>query len=170
MKLATIILAAGKGKRMLNPEKSKVMFELDGKPMIEYVTELALSLNSQKIVLIVGHQKQTVIDFISSRFSGYKDRISFAHQDVQLGTGHAVMQTYSEIKDFEGEVVILSGDVPLLRHNTVNKFIKYHRDGNFDASLLSAVFSEPFGYGRIIRNLTTLLAGLCLPLPLLLTF
>jgi len=152
MKLATVILAAGKGKRMLNPEKSKVMSELVGKPMIEYVIELALSLNSHKIVLIVGHQKQAVIDFISSRFSEHKDRISFAHQDEQLGTGHAVMQTFPYIKDFDGEVIILSGDVPLLRHSTVNKFIEYHRNGNFDATLLSAVFGEPFGYGRIIRN------------------
>lgn len=152
MKLATVILAAGKGKRMLNPEKSKVIFELDGKPMIEYVMELALSLSSDKIVLIVGHQKQSVIDFISAKFSEYMDRIHFAHQDEQLGTGHAVMQTAELIKDFDGEVLILSGDVPLLRHDTVNKFIHYHRQGNFDAVLLSAVFSDPFGYGRIIRD------------------
>ena len=63
-KLATVIMAAGKGKRMRNPEKSKVMFDLKGKPMIEYVINLSLKIDSEIIIPIVGHQKQTVIDFI----------------------------------------------------------------------------------------------------------
>ena len=66
MKLATVILAAGKGKRMKNPDKSKVMFELAGTPLIEYVVNLALKIESEKVVLIVGHQKQSVINFINS--------------------------------------------------------------------------------------------------------
>ena len=66
-KLATVIMAAGKGKRMKNPEKSKVMHELVGKPMIEYVVELAQMIHSEKIIAIVGHQKQTVIDFMTQK-------------------------------------------------------------------------------------------------------
>ena len=150
--LAAVILAAGKGKRMKNPEKAKVMFEINGKPMIDYVVSLSLSINSDKIVLIVGHQKQSVIDFIQKEFSEVTERITFAHQDEQLGTGHAVMQTESELRDFTGDVLILSGDVPLLSKNTIDKFIEFHKSGNFDASLISAIFEDPDGYGRIIRD------------------
>ena len=145
-------MAAGKGKRMKNPDKSKVMFELKGKPLIQYVIELSLKINSDKIIPIVGHQKQSVIDFIGEKF--YKDisKIRFAHQDEQLGTGHAVMQTYEKLKDFKGNVLILSGDVPMLKYETVEKFLSFHNENKFRASLLSAIFDDPFGYGRIIRD------------------
>ncbi len=145
-------MAAGKGKRMKNPDKSKVMFELSGKPMIEYVINLSLKIDSALIVPIVGYQKQSVIDFLSSKFSGEMSRIKFAHQDEQLGTGHALMQTKDILDGFDGDVLILSGDVPLLRYETVMKFVKYHTDNGFRASLLSAIFDNPFGYGRIIRD------------------
>jgi UDP-N-acetylglucosamine diphosphorylase/glucosamine-1-phosphate N-acetyltransferase len=152
VKLATIILAAGKGKRMKNPDKSKVMFELNGKPLIQYVVDLALKIHSEKIVLIVGHQKQSVMNFITEKYPQDISRIKFAHQDEQLGTGHAVMQTYAELKDFKGDVLILSGDVPLLKFETIDKFLSFHYDNKFRASLLSAIFDDPFGYGRIIRD------------------
>lgn len=150
--LATVILAAGKGKRMRNPEKSKVMFPLKGKPMIQHVVELALKIHSEKIILIVGHQKQTVMDFITDTFKNDMDKISFASQDEQLGTGHAVMQTKSELENFDGDTLILSGDVPLLRHETVENFLNFHNANNFSASLLSANFENPHGYGRIVRD------------------
>lgn len=152
MKLATIILAAGKGKRMKNPDKSKVMFEIGGKPIIQYVVELALKIHSDEIIPIVGHQKQSVIDFIKEKFPNDADRIKFAHQDQQLGTGHAIMQTYELLKDFSGDVLILSGDVPMLKFETIEKFLAFHQNNNFQASLLSAIFDDPFGYGRIIRD------------------
>lgn len=151
-KLATVILAAGKGKRMRNPDKSKVMFPLKEKPMIQYVVELALKIHSEKIILIVGHQKQAVMDFIKDTFRNDSDKISFASQDEQLGTGHAVMQTKSELENFEGDTLILSGDVPLLRFETVEKFLSFHNANGFSASLLSANFENPFGYGRIVRD------------------
>lgn len=150
--LATVIMAAGKGKRMKNPDKSKVMFELSGKPMIEYVTNLALKINSDLIIPIVGHQKQTVIDFLSDKFSSHSEKLKFAHQDQQLGTGHAVMQTEELLKNFEGDVLILSGDVPLLTYDTVNSFLDYHYSNGFKATLISAYFDNPSGYGRIIRD------------------
>jgi UDP-N-acetylglucosamine diphosphorylase/glucosamine-1-phosphate N-acetyltransferase len=151
-KLATVIMAAGQGKRMRNPDKSKVMFEFKGKPMIECVVELALKVDSEIIIPIVGHQKQTVIDFISKRFADKKDCIEFAHQDEQLGTGHALMQTRGILELFDGDVLILSGDVPLLKAETVMKFLNYHYGNSFQASLLSAIFENPFGYGRVIRK------------------
>jgi bifunctional UDP-N-acetylglucosamine pyrophosphorylase/glucosamine-1-phosphate N-acetyltransferase len=150
--LATVILAAGKGKRMKNPDKSKVMFELNGKPMIQYVVELALKVHSEKIIIIVGHKKQSVMDFIRETFKNDIDKISFASQDEQLGTGHAVMQTKLYLENFEGDTLILSGDVPLLNVNTVQEFLNFHNENEFSASLLSANFENPFGYGRIVRD------------------
>lgn len=151
-KLTTVIMAAGKGKRMKNPDKSKVMYEIYGKPMIQCVVELALNINCELIILIVGHQKQSVIDFISREFSNKIDKIKFAHQDEQLGTGHAVMQTRKQLENFDGHVLILSGDVPLLKEETINSFLKFHNENNFDASLISAMFDNPTGYGRVLRD------------------
>jgi len=141
---------------MKNPDKSKVMFEMNGKPMIEYVINLAIRIHSDFIIPIVGHQKQSVIDFLTMEykelFSGRDNRIKFAYQDEQLGTGHAIMQTQEHLKNFEGNVLILSGDVPLLKYETVTKFMDYHNSNNFKASLISAIFENPYGYGRIIRD------------------
>ena len=137
---------------MKNPDKSKVLFKLAGVSLIEYVVNLALKIKSDRIILIVGHQKFSVIDFIKSKYKNEISKIKFAHQDKQLGTGHAIMQTFDDLKDFDGDVLILSGDVPLLRFDTVENFISFHFKNNFNASLLSAIFEDPFGYGRIIRD------------------
>jgi len=151
-KLTTLIMAAGKGKRMKNPDKSKVLYSLHGKPMIQYVTELALKLNSEMVIPIIGHQKQSVIDFLMDSFSDNAEKIKFAHQDEQLGTGHAVMQTKDYLGNFDGDVLILSGDVPLLKFDTVNSFLNFQHENSFDASLISAVFENPAGYGRVLRD------------------
>lgn len=151
-KLATVIMAAGKGKRMRNPDKSKVMYELRGKPLIQYVVELSEKINSEMIIPIVGHQKQSVIDFLKTQFPESISKIRFAHQDEQLGTGHAVMKTKDHLENFNGDVLILSGDVPMLKYETVASFVKFHNDNNFDASLISAVFDDPSGYGRVLRD------------------
>ena len=151
-KIVTVIMAAGKGKRMRNPDKSKVMYELRGKPLIQYVVELSEKINSEMIIPIVGHQKQSVIDFLQTKFLGSISKIKFAHQDEQLGTGHAVMQTKEYLENFEGDVLILSGDVPMLRFDTVNSFLNFHYENGFDASLISAVFDNPSGYGRVLRD------------------
>lgn len=152
--LATVIMAAGKGKRMRNPDKSKVMYELHGKPMIQYVVELAQKINSGMIIPVVGHQKQSVIDFLKNKFPQEINKIKFAHQDEQHGTGHAVMQAKDHLENFEGDVLILSGDVPLLKYETVKSFLNFHRENNFDASLISAQFENPSGYGRVLRDNT----------------
>ncbi len=149
-KLAVTILAAGLGKRMKSPDKPKVMFEICGRPMIQYVVELALDVNAEKIVPIVGHHREQVIDFLGKLYPD--EQIEYAVQAEQLGTGHAIMQAESLLKDFDGEVLILSGDVPLLRLETVENLIKEHFDNNNNATLLTTVFRESRGYGRIVRN------------------
>lgn len=152
MNLITLIMAAGKGKRMKNPDRSKVMHEIGGRPLIEYVVDLAFEIDSQIIVPIVGHQKQSVIDFIGNKFEEKKERIRFAHQDTQLGTGHAVMMTEDIVSGLDANILILSGDVPLLKTETVRKFISFHEDGQYDASLISAMMDDPSGYGRVLRD------------------
>ncbi len=148
--LAVAILAAGLGKRMKSPEKPKVMFEINGKPMIDHVVRLAFMVNAAKVVPIVGHHREQVIDYLNKNFPG--KNIEYAVQQEQLGTGHAVMQTESLLKDFEGDILILSGDVPLLKFETVQQLIDEHITNNNDATLLTTVFENPFGYGRIVRN------------------
>ncbi len=149
-KLAVAILAAGLGKRMKSPEKPKVMFEINDRPMIDYVVELAFKVNADEVVPIVGHHREQVINFLNSKFPG--KNIKYAIQEEQLGTGHALMQTESLLKDFDGEILILSGDVPLLKFETVEKLLDEHfQNGNL-ATLLTTVFENSHGYGRIVRD------------------
>jgi bifunctional UDP-N-acetylglucosamine pyrophosphorylase/glucosamine-1-phosphate N-acetyltransferase len=145
MELATIILAAGKGKRM-NSHLPKVLHPLLGKPMIQYVIDTARAIGSEKIVLVVGHGKEKVME------STHNHDIEYVVQEQQLGTGHAVQQTTSLFKNYEGDVLILSGDVPLLTTSTLNKLIKVQKDEQALASLLTAHMPDPTGYGRIVRD------------------
>ena len=146
--LAVVILAAGKGKRMNNPEKAKVMFELDGKPMIDYVVKTARSLQPKKIIIVVGWQRESVVEHISSKFPG----VEFVEQPEQLGTGHAVLQTKSQLDDFKGDVLVLSGDVPALKEQTAGALIGFHRMSEASATIFTAGLEDPSGYGRIVRN------------------
>ncbi len=147
-KIATVIMAAGKGTRMKNPDKAKVMFEVLGKPMIEHVTKLAHSIKSTRTIVVVGFHREEVMSHVK-KSAPWAD---FAVQDPQLGTGHAVLQTESQLKDFEGDVLVLSGDVPLLKHSTMLDMISYHRQTKSVATILTAELDDPSGYGRIIRN------------------
>jgi UDP-N-acetylglucosamine diphosphorylase/glucosamine-1-phosphate N-acetyltransferase len=149
-KLAVAILAAGLGKRMKSPEKPKVMFEINQRPMIDYVVELAFKVNADVVVPIVGHHREQVINFLNDKFKG-KD-IQYAVQAEQLGTGHAVMQTEEALGNFDGEILILSGDVPLLKFETVEKLIEEHFTNKNTATLLTTVFEDSHGYGRIVRD------------------
>ena len=149
-KLAVAILAAGLGKRMKSPDKPKVMFEINSRPMIDYVVELAFKVNADLVVPIVGHHREQVINYLDNKFTG-KD-IKYAVQSEQLGTGHAVIQTAELLKDFEGEILILSGDVPLLKFETVEKLINEHFSAGNEATLLTTVFENSYGYGRIVRD------------------
>jgi bifunctional UDP-N-acetylglucosamine pyrophosphorylase/glucosamine-1-phosphate N-acetyltransferase len=114
--------------------------------MLEHVISTLKSLNVKKIYVVVGHQKELITDY-------FKDHeVAFVEQNEQLGTGHAVMQAEPFLKDFEGEVLILAGDVPLLKAKTVKKLINFHREHHSSATVLTAEVPEAAGYGRIIRN------------------
>jgi bifunctional UDP-N-acetylglucosamine pyrophosphorylase/glucosamine-1-phosphate N-acetyltransferase len=119
----------------------------------------------------VGHHREQVINFLTNLLptlpspteggsddtpEGSEDVsnavFDFAIQAEQLGTGHAVMQTEQFLTDFDGEVLILSGDVPLLKYSTIRKLIHVHFENNYSATLLTTVFMNSFGYGRIVRD------------------
>jgi UDP-N-acetylglucosamine pyrophosphorylase len=148
MALAVIIMAAGKGTRM-NSDLPKVLHRANGRPLIEYVIDTANSLDPEKIVIIVGHQAELVKE-ATARY-----RITVALQEPQLGTGHAVMQTEALLNDFNGEVLLLSGDAPLVNATTLQELIAFHRSSHAAATVLTAELDDPTGYGRVIRELNS---------------
>jgi UDP-N-acetylglucosamine diphosphorylase/glucosamine-1-phosphate N-acetyltransferase len=147
--LAVAILAAGKGTRMKNPDKPKVLFAIHDTPMIDSVVQEALALSPREVVVIVGYLKEQVMTHLTEVFG---EKVRFAHQDEQLGTGHAVMQTQEPLQNFQGDVLILSGDVPLLKSTTLQQFQELHATKNAAVSVLTVDAPDPTGYGRIIRN------------------
>jgi UDP-N-acetylglucosamine pyrophosphorylase len=146
--LATIIMAAGKGTRMKNSEKAKVMFEVCEIPMIEHVVRLAYDIHSTRVVTIVGFKRESVMEHISK----VAPTVEFAVQDPQLGTGHAIIQTEPVLRSYDGDVLILSGDVPLLQESTIEELIAHHHASKAVATILTADVDDPTGYGRVIRN------------------
>ena len=141
-------MAAGKGTRMKNPAVAKVMYAINAKPMVDYVVDLAMQLHSAKIVVVVGWQGECVIEHLAVRAK----EIVCVEQKPQCGTGHAVMQTEAVLSGFEGDVLVLSGDVPLLSYATTRNLIDLHRTHKATATVLTAHLEDPTGYGRIMRN------------------
>jgi UDP-N-acetylglucosamine diphosphorylase/glucosamine-1-phosphate N-acetyltransferase len=146
--LFTIIMAAGKGTRMKDPGKAKVMYEVLGKPMIHYVLDVAFAVHSQRVLAIVGYQREAVAAYVER----FHPETEIVVQAEQLGTGHAIMQTQDILSGHDGSVVILSGDVPLLTAGTIQGLIDNHQLSRASATILSARYGDPAGYGRIIRN------------------
>lgn len=162
-KIATVILAAGKGKRMANPDERsapsrhennlgrdlpKVMYEVNGKPMLDRVIELAHQLDSISVIVIVGFKREIVINHVKEKFG---NTVSFAIQEEQRGTGHAAMQTEHMLKDFDGDVLVVYGDMPLLTLSTMQNLLKIHRTRESLMTVLTGKMNDPTGYGRIIR-------------------
>ncbi len=147
--LAVIILAAGKGKRMLNPDLPKVLAQLDHKPLIDYVLNLTNKLSPKRIVVVVGFHKEQVIEHVHSLG---QEKVEYAIQHEQLGTGHAVMSAREKLENFDGDILILAGDVPMIRYSTIKKFINLHIEALSKVSVLSTIAPDPIGYGRIIRD------------------
>jgi UDP-N-acetylglucosamine pyrophosphorylase len=147
--LATVVLAAGKGKRMNNPDVAKVMYHVRGRPMIDHVMSLALKLESSKTVVVVGHRRNQVVRHVTGQFG---EGITFVEQREQLGTGHAVLQTERALAGFHGDVLVLSGDVPFLTKETLLNLVAEHRRCRAAATILTAEVDNPEGYGRILRQ------------------
>ncbi|MCL5291724.1 MAG: bifunctional UDP-N-acetylglucosamine diphosphorylase/glucosamine-1-phosphate N-acetyltransferase GlmU [Actinobacteria bacterium] len=144
MNLAVIILAAGEGTRMKS-KKPKVLHEILGQPMIAYVVDAARTLEPERIVVVVGHGSELV----RQRING---GVRIAIQEEQLGTGHAVMQAIPELEGFEGQVMIICGDTPLITGRTLTGLVSSREKSGAAVSLLTAKPTDRTGYGRIVRD------------------
>ena len=140
-----LILAAGKGTRMKS-NIPKVLHKILGKPMIEYVIEEVKKILFENIFVIVGYKKDEVKSYLE------KYDLNFIIQEPQLGTGHAIMQAIPYIKDFDKDILILNGDMPLITSEILEDFLKFHKEKNANLSIVTAYLDNPFGYGRIIRE------------------
>lgn len=140
----TVIMAAGKGTRMKS-EKSKLVHKIYDKELVKRVAELASKVGSDEIVTVVGHLREEVEEVLG-------DSVKYAYQDELLGTGHAVMQATKYLEGKKGKVVILYGDVPIIRKETLENLITKSFKNKEYATLLTAIYDNPTGYGRIIRD------------------
>lgn len=146
--LKSIILAAGKGTRMKS-ETPKVLHEIFNKTLLGYVIDAVNNTElADENIVIVGHQAEKVDEYIKKNYSNAKTVL----QSPQLGTGHAVSMALPLLENYDGEVIILCGDTPLITSETIKEFVDYHRRESADLTVMSAIFDNPTNYGRIIRN------------------
>ncbi|MFI3301385.1 MAG: sugar phosphate nucleotidyltransferase [Candidatus Gastranaerophilales bacterium] len=146
MDIKSVILAAGKGTRMKS-ETPKVLHEIFSKPLLGYVLDSVKNITNENFV-IVGHQAEQVTDYVENKYSNAKTIL----QTPQLGTGHAVSMVCSDLKNYEGLVLILCGDTPLITEKTLADFIEYHSELGSDLTVMSTIFDDPTNYGRIVRE------------------
>lgn len=146
--IKSIILAAGKGTRMKS-DTPKVLHTIFDKTLVGYVIDAVNNTGlADENFVIVGHQAERVEEYINKNY----DNAKCVLQSPQLGTGHAVSMALPYLKDFDGEVIILCGDTPLITSETIKEFVEYHRNNKSDLTVMSAIFENPTNYGRIIRN------------------
>ena len=150
--LASVVLAAGKGTRMKSG-LIKVLHPVAGLPMIAWPVTAAREAGSDTIVLVIGHQANAV----QGVFRGASD-IRCAMQEEQLGTGHAVACALEALPGFQGTVLILCGDTPLLQTETLKNMLAYHREKEAAVTVLTALMDDPYGYGRVVRDASGLVS------------
>jgi len=153
-KAAVIILAAGLGTRMKS-DKAKVLHEILGRPMILYVVETAKKISRNAVILVVGYQAEKVRQVVSE-----KADVAYALQERQLGTGHAVSCALPLLPDDVRDVIILCGDVPLLRSETALQLLGDHTASKRDLTVLAVEVPDPTGYGRILVDGKGLVKGI----------
>ncbi len=147
MDIKAVILAAGKGTRMKSETTPKVLHEIMGKTLLGYVLDNVKNFVSEEFV-IVGHHAQEVEDFVKNNYDNAKTVL----QSPQLGTGHAVSMVCPSLENYDGLVLILCGDTPLVREETLKAFVEFHKSHNSDLTVMSTIFDNPTNYGRIIRE------------------
>ena len=144
MKLKTLILAAGKGTRMKS-DMPKVIHKVNGIPMITKIIDTLSGLNPEENILILGHKKEEVLKVVG-------ENCDYVLQTEQLGTGHAVIQAKEKLEGYDGDVMILCGDTPLLRESTLKSLYEYHKESGAVTTILTSIYENPFGYGRIVKE------------------
>ncbi|WP_088226305.1 bifunctional UDP-N-acetylglucosamine diphosphorylase/glucosamine-1-phosphate N-acetyltransferase GlmU [Desulfosporosinus sp. FKB] len=141
--LVAVIMAAGKGTRMRS-KLPKVMHSLAGKPLIEHVLDVANQVGIERPFVIVGHGREAVAAKV-------QERAEIVVQTEQMGTGHAIMQALPYLEGAQ-TVLVLSGDQPLLKPESLQALLKLHQDGEACATVLTAYLDQPFGYGRVLKD------------------
>ena len=142
--IMAIVMAAGKGTRMKS-KKSKLVQKIFGKEVVKRAVENAKNAGVNDIVAVVGYQKEEVMAVLG-------DTVKYAFQEDMMGTGHAVLMAKEYLQGKKGKVLVLNGDVPLIRPETLNKLIEKSIENKEYATLLTAIYDNPKGYGRIIRD------------------
>ncbi len=142
--IMAIVMAAGKGTRMKS-KKSKLVQKLFGKEIVKRAVENAEKAGVKDIIAVVGYMKEEVMAVLG-------DSVKYAYQDEMLGTGHAVIKAKEYLKGKKGKVLVLNGDVPLIRPETLNKLLEKSIENKEYATLLTAIYDNPTGYGRIVRD------------------
>ncbi len=146
--MKAVILAAGKGKRLHSEQFSapKVLREANGKPLLRYVVNnLSFIPDKKDIIIVAGYKKEMV-------FNAFNEGYTFAVQDEQLGTGHAVNCAREALKDYDGPVLVCYGDMPLFKKETYENLVKIHEEAGNDCTILTGVSDRGLAYGRIIRD------------------
>ena len=141
--MISLILAAGKGTRMKS-ERPKVIQKVNGTPMLKRVIKTLENIGIEKNVFILGHKKDEVLEVMGE--------IQYVEQAEQLGTGHAILIAKEKIEEFKEDVLITYGDTPLLTEKTLSEMRRVFTEKNLDCILLECKVSDPFGYGRIIKE------------------
>jgi bifunctional UDP-N-acetylglucosamine pyrophosphorylase/glucosamine-1-phosphate N-acetyltransferase len=147
--LRTVVLAAGKGTRMKS-DLPKVMHPAYGRPMVEWVVDAAFAAGSEEVILVIGHGAELVRSHFASHANA--PRVRFALQERQLGTGHAVDMARGLLEGRGGDTLVLCGDGPLIRRETLATLLATHRSRQAAATLATSVIPDPAGYGRIERD------------------
>ncbi|MBX3119107.1 MAG: bifunctional UDP-N-acetylglucosamine diphosphorylase/glucosamine-1-phosphate N-acetyltransferase GlmU [Fimbriimonadaceae bacterium] len=142
--LAAIVLAAGKGTRMKS-ELPKGLFPICGQPMAKLVGETLKSAGAERVVVVVGHGGDLMIEALGDGFE-------YVWQREQNGTGHAALMAESALGTFEGPVVICAADTPLLDEATLRALVEEHREAHADLTMATAHLPDPSGYGRVVRD------------------
>ncbi len=143
--LCAIVMAAGQGTRM-HSDLVKVLHPLNGVPMVRHVLDLCQRLGLKRTLVVIGHQAERVRDALP------EVPVEFLLQAEQRGTAHAVLQAESALQGFDGDVLVLSGDVPLLSDALVERLVTTHRKARAHATLVTARLADPHGYGRVLRD------------------
>lgn len=145
--LAAIVLAAGEGTRMKSATP-KVLHKIAGLELLGHVLSTATSLDANKVVCVLRHEKEQLSNYVKAFYPG----VEIAEQDELPGTGRAVEAALGLLADFSGDVVVLSGDVPLLDVQSVSQLVEIHKESGNAGTLVSTVLEDPTGYGRIVRE------------------
>jgi bifunctional UDP-N-acetylglucosamine pyrophosphorylase/glucosamine-1-phosphate N-acetyltransferase len=144
-------MAAGLGTRMKS-NCAKVLHKLDGRPLISHVCRAALALEPRAVYVVVGHQAKDVQTAVENEFPSQSGRVGFVHQREQRGTGDAVMAAATVLQGKNGTVMVLSGDVPLVKPATIAKLIEAHDRQNAACTLMTVRLENPTGYGRVLKT------------------